>query len=262
MAPLEGVFDLPREERSEVRPEPFLAAFREDLHRHFVYHPGLGLLGKLKIAATVDGIWAIAVYRFGRALRGRRLARTLLWPAFRAAQWVVRQLTAISLDVESAIGPGFYIGHFGPIRVGPRVRIGRDSSIGQLCTVTAGQGSDGFVGAPVLGERVYLGVGCRIVGPVKVGSGAAIGANAVVLSDVPADAVMVGAPAKVASLKGSADFIFLGEAKQPAASSTAAALARAAEGAPAPRAPLEPRREPERGPVRPDEPSGRRPTTH
>jgi serine O-acetyltransferase len=55
----------------------------------------------------------------------------------------------------------------------------------------------GKVGAPRIGDDAFIAVGAKILGPVNIGTGARIGANAVVLRDVPAGAVAVGVPAKV-----------------------------------------------------------------
>jgi serine O-acetyltransferase len=61
--------------------------------------------------------------------------------------------------------------------------------------VTIGLRAGNFAG-PVLQENVNVGTGAKLIGPVTVGAGATIGANAVVLSDVPAGATVVGAPAR------------------------------------------------------------------
>jgi len=192
-----------------MRAESFWRSFREDLERHFVYHPSAGLGRKLQVALTVDGIWAAGVYRLGRAIETAKLG--LLKPLLRAAHWplevALRFISGIHLDSQAEIAPGFYVGHFGSIYVGPGVRIGRFCNISQMCFIAAAE--DGS-GAPVIGERVYLGAGCKIVGNVRIGDGAAIGANAVVVDDVPANGVVAGVPAQLISHKGSGDFIYLG----------------------------------------------------
>ena len=194
-----------------VMKEPFWPGFRRDLHRHFVYYPGAGLLKKLSICVLVEGIWAVAVYRFGRAIRTRRGPTLVFWPLFVAWEMAVRLLTGIHLDVDAEIGPGFYVGHHGAIYVGPGSRIGSDSNIGQMCYVGSAMGLCGA--APVIGERVYLGPGCKVLGAVKIGDRAAIGTGAVILADVPGGTTAVGNPARVVSKTGSDDLIYLGEGK-------------------------------------------------
>jgi len=80
------------------------------------------------------------------------------------------------------------------------VVIHRRSIIGENCEishqVTIG-GRGGFYDVPVVGNDVFIGPGAKLLGPIKVGDGAIIGANAVVLADVPAHAVAVGIPARV-----------------------------------------------------------------
>jgi serine O-acetyltransferase len=193
---------------------PFWAHLKQDLGRHLVYHRGVSTLTKVKLLATIDGAWAMAVYRLGRSWGRRRgVIGGVLGALCSVAEWGVRMVSGIHLHREADIAPGFYIGHFGGICVGPGVRIGRDSSISQMCFVASHDGSGR--GAPTLGERVYLGAGCKVLGEVRVGSDAAIGANAVVMEDIPAQGVATGIPAQVVSMKGSRDFIYLGEGAQP-----------------------------------------------
>ena len=202
---------------TRVEVEPFGERFRADLFRHFVYYPGATLRRKLTVAAQVEGIWAVFVYRFGRALRTRTLPAVVsgvAWFAYRFLEVWVRLLTGIHLDVDAQIGPGFYVGHHGSIFVGPGTRIGSNCSIGQMCYLSAAA-VGGRDGAPVVGDRVYLGPGCKVIGSVRIGNGAAIGAGAVVFDHVPGNAVVVGNPGRTISFRGSADLIYLGEGTPP-----------------------------------------------
>jgi serine O-acetyltransferase len=191
-------------EREE--PERFAASFRADLFRHFVYVPGITFAKKAALCLQVEGIWACFVYRFGRALKTGAFPG-IGWIVYRFLEIVVRIASGIHLDVEARIAPGFYVGHHGSIFVGPGVRIGPNSSIGQMCYVAAAAiGS----GAPSIGEKCHLGAGCKVIGSVRIGDRAAIGAAAVVLEDVPASAVVVGNPGRIVSYKGTDDMIYLG----------------------------------------------------
>lgn len=78
------------------------------------------------------------------------------------------------------------------IVINPEARIGSGVSIFQQVTI-GDSGVDGKPGSPVVGDNVLLGAGCRVLGPIKVGEGAVIGANAVVTKDVPPHATIVGA---------------------------------------------------------------------
>ena len=183
-------------------------AFRRDMFRYFVYYPRAGFLRKIVMCVQLEGIWASAAYRFGRTLRTRGGPVLVFWPLFRVWELAVRLLSGIQLDVDADIGPGFYLGHHGAIYVGPGTRIGPDSSIGQMCYVGSAAGPSGS--APEIGARVYLGPGCKVIGAVKIGDRAAVGANAVVLENVPPGCTVVGNPARVVSKTGSDELIHLG----------------------------------------------------
>lgn len=75
-----------------------------------------------------------------------------------------------------------------------RCRIGKNCVIGQGATLG---GKSGWYEVPVLGDNVYVAAGARIIGPVVIGDNAMIGANAVVVKDVPANCVVAGVPAKI-----------------------------------------------------------------
>ena len=210
--PVPQRFDPPREEDEEMEPEYFWPAWKADLDRHLVYHPGASALTRLRYALTLDGSWAMAMYRFGRRLKTlppHPCVAAVLWALYRLAELLLGVLTSISIDVDAQIAPGFYVGHFVSLRIGPGVRIGKNCSVGQMCTIE-GTGPHPAMNAPVLGERVYLGCGARVIGPLRIADGAAICANSVVASDVPENGVVLGIPAMVISHRGSGDFIYLG----------------------------------------------------
>lgn len=143
-----------------------------------------------------QSIWALAVYRFGRrvdrralGLRRRILGR-IYWLAFRTVETV----TGVSLPKEARIGPGLRIWHFGNIFVHPGSEIGAGCTLRQ--GVTLGDRREGGP-APVLEDGVDLGAYAQILGPVRVGRGAKVGALSVVLADVPPGATAVGVPARI-----------------------------------------------------------------
>ena len=96
------------------------------------------------------------------------------------------------------IGPGLVIPH-GHVVIDGDVRIGRNCTINPWVTIgLSGSRRWGFDRrGPVIGDRVFIGTGAKVLGPVTVGDGARIGANAVVIDDVPAGATVVGAPGRV-----------------------------------------------------------------
>jgi len=112
----------------------------------------------------------------------------------------------ISIPFSTEIGSGFYIGHFGNIFVYPECKIGKNCNISQ--GVTLGITHRGiYKGYPTIGDDVYIGPGAKIIGSVKVGNRAAIGANCVVTKDVPDAAVVVGIPGRVISYDGSEGYV-------------------------------------------------------
>jgi serine O-acetyltransferase len=107
---------------------------------------------------------------------------------------------------HTEIGPGFYIGHVGPLVVNYRARIGRNVNI--AIGVTIGQANRGkFEGAPTLGNRVWVGTNAIVVGKITIGDGALIAPGAYVNFDVPPNAVVMGNPAKIVSTGGTAGYV-------------------------------------------------------
>lgn len=160
-------------------------ALRADLHR---YPPRPWL--------REQSVWALAVHRFGRYVdelpRGlrRRLMDRFYWFSFR----FVETLTGVSLPKEATIGPGLRVWHFGGIFIHPRVIMGSGCTLRQGVTIGV-RVDDGPV--PVLGNSVDLGAYAQILGGVRIGHNAKIGAMSVVLCDVPDGASAVGNPARV-----------------------------------------------------------------
>lgn len=144
-----------------------------------------------------QGLWAIAVYRFGREVRKAQLpiiSLILKLIAFLLFK-LMEILTGISLPASAQIGKGFYVGHFGGIILHSDVKIGENCSIGP--GVLIGTRGGGRKGTPVIGDHVYIGVGAKVLGNIKVGNNVKIGANAVVLEDIPDGFTVVGIPAKI-----------------------------------------------------------------
>ncbi|MFD6140842.1 serine O-acetyltransferase [Promicromonospora sp. NPDC060271] len=106
-------------------------------------------------------------------------------------------ITGADIAWSARIGPGLVLWHPTGVVIGPRVVVGRDARVQQGITLGAARSRTGQDGDPVLGDGVYVGAGARVLGPVRVGDRARIGANAVVLTDVPADASAVGVPARI-----------------------------------------------------------------
>lgn len=158
---------------------------------------------------TSPGMIASVYYRIGHWLWYTQGVPTvllyLLRPLYLLGKRILEFYSGISVSPHAKIGRGFYIENFGSIYVGPSV-MGDNCSLSQ--EVNVGIISDPHShDIPVLGDRVFLGAGAKVVDPVSVGNDVAIGANAVVMIDLDDCAVAVGVPAKIVSHKGSFDFV-------------------------------------------------------
>lgn len=153
--------------------------------------------GNLQLLLSSQGTWATLVYRLGRMVYDSPLPGVSI-PAKLAYKMLhkwIEILTGISIPASVKIGKGLYIGHFGEIIIHSDAVIGDRFNIGQGVTIgTRGQGNEGV---PDIGDDVYIGVGAKVLGGIRVGNNVSIGANAVVVKDIPDDSIAVGVPAKV-----------------------------------------------------------------
>jgi serine O-acetyltransferase len=102
-------------------------------------------------------------------------------------------VTGADIPLNASLGGGLLLPHPNGIVIHPEAKIGPNCLIFQQVTIGTGAGH----GLPVLAGHVDIGAGAKILGAVHLGLGAKVGANAVVLEDVPSGAVAVGVPAKV-----------------------------------------------------------------
>jgi serine O-acetyltransferase len=120
--------------------------------------------------------------------------RWKLFPLAYLLQAVQGIIAGAEIHPAARIGPGFCIVHSHGIVIGDRARIGSNFQCFQGVTVGDSR-KDGL--HPVIGDRVIATAGCKILGGISIGDDAVIGANAVLLIDVPANGVAVGVPARV-----------------------------------------------------------------
>ena len=110
----------------------------------------------------------------------------------------IEHKTGIQVPIGTNIGEGLKFFHHGCIIIAYSAKIGNNVSIHQ--GVTIGRVFAGiYSGVPTIGNNVVIFAGAKLLGNIKVGDGAVIGANAVVVKDVPANVVVAGIPAKVIS---------------------------------------------------------------
>jgi serine O-acetyltransferase len=143
------------------------------------------------------GFYALAVYRFGRWRYEVRPAvlRKPFSLVYKIAHVGTTALCGVEIPCEAVIGKGFLIEHTGGIVISGDAVIGDDCVIRQ--GVTVGLRHRGRRGSPVIGNRVDIGAGAKLLGNIRIGNDVLIGANAVVLCDVPDGCTAVGIPARV-----------------------------------------------------------------
>lgn len=144
----------------------------------------------LEVALLYPGLHAIWAHRVSHALWRRRL-RLLA----RAGSQLSRWLTGVEIHPGATIGRRFFIDHGMGVVIGETAEIGDDVMLYHGVTL-GGRTRDAGKRHPTLGDGVAVGAGAKILGPVTIGAGSVVGANAVVTRDAPADSILVGVPAK------------------------------------------------------------------
>jgi serine O-acetyltransferase len=175
--------------------------FAEDIDSIIARDPAAR--SRLEVALTYPGFHAVLAHRLSHALyvRGWRILARFV---SQTARW----FTGIEIHPGATIGRRLFIDHGMGVVIGETAEIGDDVTMYQ--DITLGGTSPSVNSAaqvnkkrhPTLRNRVIVGAGAQILGAITVGAGAKVGANAVVVSDVPAGALMVGIPAKIAAPRG------------------------------------------------------------
>jgi len=144
-----------------------------------------------------QGLWVMLVYRFGCWRYGirKRWLRAPFSALYKLLKVLVEILAGIDLPCEARVGRRFRIDHFGGIIISGDAVLGEDCIVRN--GVTIGLRHTGQRGSPVIGNRVDIGAGAKVLGAIRVGDDVAIGANAVVITDVPANSIAVGVPAHI-----------------------------------------------------------------
>ena len=174
---------MPRVERLGAR-----ARLREDLASAKLRDPAAR--SAWEIAVLYSGLHAIWSYRLAHALwtRGWR------FPA-RALSQLTRWLTGVEIHPGAVIGRRFFIDHGMGVVIGETAEVGDDVMLYHGVTL-GGRTREGGKRHPTLGDGVAVGAGAKILGPITIGAGSAVGVNAVVTKDAPEDSILVGVPAK------------------------------------------------------------------
>jgi serine O-acetyltransferase len=173
-----------------------LAEIRADVAAARDRDPAAQDVSTLAILASWAGVQALLAHRLAHALAG---AGVPLAP--RAIAYLTRAVTGVEIHPSAKIGSGLFIDH------GSGVVIGETAEIGERVTVYQGVtlGGTGFQRGkrhPTVGDDVTLGAGAKLLGPIRVGDGAKVGANTVVVEDVQPGATVVGNPGQQVRING------------------------------------------------------------
>jgi serine O-acetyltransferase len=146
---------------------------------------------------SAQGFWVMLVYRFGRWRYTVRpvLLRKFFSIIYRCLYKLVQIVTGVELPCEAVVGRNFVIDHFGGIIISGWARFGDNCRVRSGVVVGLRRVEEKV--APVIGHNVDIGAGAKLLGPIRIGNNVLIGANAVVMQDVPDDCIAVGIPAIV-----------------------------------------------------------------
>lgn len=160
----------------------------EDLKAAKAQDPAASSL--LAVALAYSGVHAVWSHRMAHAMWQRPFLRS---PARMLSQ-MSRFFTGIEIHPGATIGRRLFIDHGTGIVVGETAEIGDDVLMYQGATL-GGRALSKTKRHPTIGNRVMIGAGAKILGPITVGNDSAVGANAVVVRDVPSQSIAVGIPA-------------------------------------------------------------------
>ena len=168
-----------------------LAAIRQDIRAAKERDPAKPTT--LQVIVAYPGVHAIWGHRISHWLwnRGARLAA-------RALGELNRILTGVEIHPGAILGNGLFIDHATGVVIGETAEVGDDVTIFHGVTL-GGTGRDTGKRHPTIGDRVIIGAGAKILGPIKIGDDSRIGANSVVVKEVPSSSVVVGVPGQIIS---------------------------------------------------------------
>lgn len=150
----------------------------------------------VEIVLTWPGVQAILAYRLANRLYRSRIPVLPL-----AVSYLCRVVTGIEIHPGAKIGPGLFIDHGSGVVVGETAEIGENVTIYQGVTL-GGTGFQSGKRHPTVEDNVTIGSGAKLLGPITVGHGAKIGANTVVVEDVPPRSTVVGNPGHPVKVDG------------------------------------------------------------
>ncbi|MCP5229938.1 MAG: serine O-acetyltransferase [Candidatus Accumulibacter sp.] len=168
---------------------------REDLACVFQRDPAAR--SKLEVLATYPGVHALLAHRMSH-----RLWRSGWRFTARVLSFAGRTLTNIDIHPGASIGRRMFIDHGAGVVIGETARVGDDVTLYHGVTLGGTSWNKGRR-HPRLASGIVVGAGAKILGPIVIGERVRVGANSVVVKDVPADCTVVGVPGRVVAARGS-----------------------------------------------------------
>lgn len=162
------------------------AAFKKDPAAHSL----------MEVLTSYPGIKAVLLYRISH----------FFWKIGmpfvpRYLSEIARHLTGIEIHPGAEIGSEFFIDHGGAVVIGETSIVGNNVTVYQG-VVLGGVSTESVKRHPTLGDNIVVGTGAKLLGPITIGDNVRIGANSVVVIDVPPNSVVVGVPGRIVSRKG------------------------------------------------------------
>ena len=168
--------------------------FRKELKATYERDPAA--TNYLEVLLTYAGLHAVIFYRIAHFFRGVKVP---ILP--RVISQIARALTGIEIHPGAVIGKSFFIDHGTGVVIGETAVIGDNVTIFQGVTL-GGTGKERGKRHPDIGNNVVIGTGAKVLGNILIGDNSYIGANAVVLNDVPQNSTVVGVPGRVTKQDG------------------------------------------------------------
>jgi serine O-acetyltransferase len=149
----------------------------------------------LEVILCYPGLYAVLFYRFAHWLYLRKW-----FIVSRIISQIARGFTGIEIHPGAKIGEGLFIDHGMGVVIGETAEVGNNVTIYHGVTL-GGTGKDKGKRHPTVEDDVMIGAGAKILGPITLGKGAKVGANSVVLYDIPEKATVVGMAAQIVTPK-------------------------------------------------------------
>lgn len=176
-----------------------LSRLREDIQTIFRRDPAARNIFHV---LTYPGLHAILWHRLCHRLWVTKLPPQEFWKALaRFLSHIARLLTGIEIHPGAKIGRRFFIDHGMGVVIGETAEIGDDVLMFHAVTL-GGTSMEKAKRHPTIGNNVLIGMGAKIIGPIKIGDNCKIGANAVVNKDIPPNCTVVGVPGRIVTRDG------------------------------------------------------------